>query len=82
MPIWLRVLILLILFPLLFIISTLVVIPPAVLWNALTGAESLLAGNLVIYVAQLLVGCVGAVWLSGKLWNSMSQDRSKGGLKP
>lgn len=70
MPIWIRIAVLFLAFLPLCMLSSLVVLPFLVVTNLLMGSESLLASGLGSAVAQLITGCAGAVWLSGKIWTA------------
>ena len=77
----LRILALVVLFPILFQLGTFVAVVPLVVFNLATG-RPLLEASFPISIVQLVVGTAVAVWVSRALWRRMSGGAERSGETP
>ena len=68
-----RVLVFVFLFPIFFQVFTLVVALPVLLYNVATGIEPVTQSYPLAGMVQLIVGLVGGVWASAKVWKKMGK---------
>ena len=69
----LRVFVLVLLLPVFFRLFTLVVALPVMLYNVATGIEPVTQSYPIAGMVQLIVGLVGGVWASAKVWKKMGK---------